>query len=650
MVHGVTHSKPWASYASGVLRAATDGVSNQRSGLSAFVVALGATVSLVAVSGGLRSPFVPLLTLPAIIGMSFGVRAAPATLIAPQVLALLALWRFWTSAGVGPSWQPIEDAVLLWTALGIGWTLAGRLRRQLDEAEVAAHESAVAAAAEATASSRELELLASGVAHELKNPLTAVRSLVSHLASATTATDGQRALADRVRALSSTIDRFLAVTRPAQQEAAGASTEPALPQEETLVRFLVRAQRTVLILGLLVPWMLLLDRNERWRLGIALALAVVFGAVTMWRRTPADAARAMTPLLLFGFIHYLLSGGAEGPLRAATVAPVVAATLVVRPASLATPFAIGATLMVAAGLAMHLTLPSELVVPAPLDLARPETLWGPGALAHVVLTVWPMVATTLAFREGRRWLRIVEGRRIDGLARIEHLQRERWTALETFLDDVLRGLGPTLDEVTTRARAEASLVTGRNAERMQVVVQELVRMQRLLADVQCIARAPEPSALGDHELAPVLARVGAAWTATGASRGIRITSSSTSDACVRAELLRLELVLGNLVKNALEACAGGGEVRISTSREGERILVHVDDDGVGLPPGYDGRTFTAGITTKPTGSGLGLFLSRRLTEQLGGALSLQDRAPRGCRATLGLPAASPRTDTGERDA
>lgn len=148
----------------------------------------------------------------------------------------------------------------------------------------------------------------------------------------------------------------------------------------------------------------------------------------------------------------------------------------------------------------------------------------------------------------------------------------------------------------------------------------------------------------------MLARVGAAWTATGASRGIRITSSSTSDACVRAELLRLELVLGNLVKNALEACAGGGEVRISTSREGERILVHVDDDGVGLPPGYDGRTFTAGITTKPTGSGLGLFLSRRLTEQLGGALSLQDRAPRGCRATLGLPAASPRTDTGERDA
>jgi signal transduction histidine kinase len=165
---------------------------------------------------------------------------------------------------------------------------------------------------------------------------------------------------------------------------------------------------------------------------------------------------------------------------------------------------------------------------------------------------------------------------------------------------------------------------------MDVVLRELERMQRLLADVHCIARAPDR--LEPVDVGALVDRLLPAWQVAAAGRGVEVTADAPRGLTLSGETLRIEVIATNLVKNAVEASRPGGRVRVTA---GAGALI-VEDEGEGLAPSLAGTLFTAGATTKPSGSGLGLFMSRRLASQLGGDLELENRAPRGCRATLTL--------------
>lgn len=598
--------------------------------LAVWLAALVASSALVAFTGGLRSPFLPLLVLPAVLGVNAGITKVP-LLVVPEAAALAALWWGRSQPGAGAPWRPVEDAVLLFAALGIAWVVARRLRHQLDVAEAEAHQTAAALVEAEADRAREQELLASGVAHELKNPLTAVRSLVSHLAGAPGASPQLVGLADAVRELSAQVDHLLAVTRPSRTGTGSEVPAEAPHSAAQLLAFFALARRVVLAFGVVLPLLLWIVGMETWRLVVALALAA---ALAVWELLPRRTTRTMTqtlaPLLLFAAVHYLLNGAAEGPLRSAIVVPACLVALVAPRDSVAVAFVAGAGGVVALGLALHLTVNHTLAVPPVLDLARPEVLFGPGAVVHFALTAWPMVATAVVFREGRRWLASAEGRRADALLRTARLERERWEALERFLSSVVHGLSPQLDAVTAAARAERDAATLKSRERMDVVLRELERMQRLLADVHCIARAPDR--LEPVDVGALVDRLLPAWQVAAAGRGVEVTADAPRGLTLSGETLRIEVIATNLVKNAVEASRPGGRVRVTA---GAGALI-VEDEGEGLAPSLAGTLFTAGATTKPSGSGLGLFMSRRLASQLGGDLELENRAPRGCRATLTL--------------
>jgi signal transduction histidine kinase len=70
----------------------------------------------------------------------------------------------------------------------------------------------------------------------------------------------------------------------------------------------------------------------------------------------------------------------------------------------------------------------------------------------------------------------------------------------------------------------------------------------------------------------------------------------------------------------------------------------VDDEGPGLP--NTSNLFVPFFTTKPNGSGIGLALSRQIAEAHGGLVTLENRSPRGCRASVRLPI-KPRSDGAE---
>ena len=102
----------------------------------------------------------------------------------------------------------------------------------------------------------------------------------------------------------------------------------------------------------------------------------------------------------------------------------------------------------------------------------------------------------------------------------------------------------------------------------------------------------------------------------------------------------LERVLVNLLTNARDAMPQGGSVKIGVKHlEGspDRIRLTVTDDGPGIPPENLGKLFDLFYTTKQDGTGLGLWLSRRIISEHGGKIEVASELGKGTTFAITLP-------------
>ncbi len=96
----------------------------------------------------------------------------------------------------------------------------------------------------------------------------------------------------------------------------------------------------------------------------------------------------------------------------------------------------------------------------------------------------------------------------------------------------------------------------------------------------------------------------------------------------------LRSVVGNLLVNALEVSGGKGPVDVRLRSNADRVHLRVADKGPGLP---DGDVFAAFFSTKSSGTGLGLWLVRRLVAEAGGSITARDRRGGGAVFEVDLP-------------
>jgi signal transduction histidine kinase len=82
---------------------------------------------------------------------------------------------------------------------------------------------------------------------------------------------------------------------------------------------------------------------------------------------------------------------------------------------------------------------------------------------------------------------------------------------------------------------------------------------------------------------------------------------------------------------------GGGVLDVAAAERGGRIEVRIADNGSGMTPDVVARLGSPFFTTRAQGSGLGLFLSRRLVESGGGTLKIESEPGRGTACTVSLP-------------
>ncbi|MBV8066137.1 MAG: CHASE3 domain-containing protein [Actinobacteria bacterium] len=114
---------------------------------------------------------------------------------------------------------------------------------------------------------------------------------------------------------------------------------------------------------------------------------------------------------------------------------------------------------------------------------------------------------------------------------------------------------------------------------------------------------------------------------------------------LRCDPPRLKQVLVNLVENAIKYSPEGGRVAVRIADSPDRVRIDVEDEGLGIPPSEQGRIFEkfyrldAEMSRGVGGSGLGLYISREIVEQMGGLLSVRSRRGAGSTFTVTLPRA-----------
>ncbi len=147
---------------------------------------------------------------------------------------------------------------------------------------------------------------------------------------------------------------------------------------------------------------------------------------------------------------------------------------------------------------------------------------------------------------------------------------------------------------------------------------------------------------GEYELVQILDPVVEAMAAEGRARGVRVGyGRGERDVIAFADGQKLRQVFTNVMKNALEAVEprrSDGRVEVNLYAEGDRVTVEVVDNGVGIPAEDRDRIFLPFFTTKPSGTGLGMSIVKKIVDLHGGDVVVDSVPGSGTRVRISLPA------------
>lgn len=139
------------------------------------------------------------------------------------------------------------------------------------------------------------------------------------------------------------------------------------------------------------------------------------------------------------------------------------------------------------------------------------------------------------------------------------------------------------------------------------------------------------------DMAAVIEQVRAAHPATG----IEFRTDGARGIFALGHEDRLVRVIGHLVQNAIDAVRDNPRIVVTLARDGERVVVEVTDNGVGMPPEFvRDSLFKPFRTTKSKGMGIGAYESHQYVTSLGGRIEVTSVVDSGTRVRVLLPTAT----------
>ena len=171
----------------------------------------------------------------------------------------------------------------------------------------------------------------------------------------------------------------------------------------------------------------------------------------------------------------------------------------------------------------------------------------------------------------------------------------------------------------------------------RTVERELAQVKRVLDDLRNVAR-PIPLERFPIDVNKAIAELVESMQPAAESAGLEIQPQLVfGPLYIEGDLFALNRVYRNLLINAFQATPPRGHVAVRTMRENDQAIIEVADTGCGIPPERLDTIFDDFVTTKRRGLGLGLAISKKIVEQLGGTIAVASQVGVGSTFTLRFP-------------
>ncbi|MDR2479384.1 MAG: HAMP domain-containing histidine kinase [Treponema sp.] len=171
-------------------------------------------------------------------------------------------------------------------------------------------------------------------------------------------------------------------------------------------------------------------------------------------------------------------------------------------------------------------------------------------------------------------------------------------------------------------------------DEINIINQEVDRLSALIYRVNDYLREPagEKTPL---DITDLLRKT--SWRLCGVDIIAGGVNAANNDAVIFADENRIRSALENIIRNALESGSPLDGIAASVNTTADSVIVKIVDRGRGIAAASIKRVFDPFFTSKSTGTGIGLAISRRFTEAAGGAISLANREGGGLVVTLVFP-------------
>ncbi len=266
-------------------------------------------------------------------------------------------------------------------------------------------------------------------------------------------------------------------------------------------------------------------------------------------------------------------------------------------------------------------------------------------LLNVAVMSLTLVLGFLAFRQVRRAARLEAEN--EQQARVRELERqlmhsERLASVGRLAAGMAHEINNPLEGMSNYlSLLEHDLHDGRTAEAPALVKRVREGLARAAGIVRQVLAFSDPGRApkAPLDLAPLLAETVEFVRANPAFRGVAVRLAAPGPVLVRGNRITLGQLFLNLLLNACQSQAGGGEIEVRAERIDERIVaVTVADRGPGLAPEALAHLFEPFFSTRGS-TGLGLAVCHGIAADHGGTIEARNRAEGGAEFEVRLPAA-----------
>ncbi len=166
-------------------------------------------------------------------------------------------------------------------------------------------------------------------------------------------------------------------------------------------------------------------------------------------------------------------------------------------------------------------------------------------------------------------------------------------------------------------------------EKAKIILEESHRLDAILKSILNFAR-PMDQSLGDVDVREVLEQTVGLMSLGDEAKGIKtVLKVAPGLPKITGNPDQLKQCFINLVKNSQEAMRDGGTLTLSAYLESGRVVLTVEDTGCGIPPELHETIFNPFFSTKDKGAGLGLAMTKKIVEELGGSVSVFSKPGQG---------------------